>query len=329
MNIIAFDANLPWVLGLMAACLVARLLIALSNARFNLRRFPAIHRCEEGSVQSLSFVLTLPFFIMIIMLIVQVSQIMIANIIVHQAAFAAVRSAIVWIPANVSEDEPANCISSISVINQTIEGIHYRVNSSPSSLKLAKIRQAAVLVCAPSAPSRDLGYPLDPLGQLTHSALTKLYAGLDSDSNSNRLISTRLKNKLAYAYGNTDLRLEFWHRVGPYEDYQDPNLRYHYDIGPYFDEFRLNELGWQDHVTATVTFNLPLLPGPVRLFANGSRINGGALSASGYGSPTVPASDGFGSTDITGRTFVFVLSASATMVNEGEKPRLSYHQEEF
>ena len=50
-------------------------------------------------MQSLSFVLTLPLFIMVMMMIVQVSQLMIGMVVVHYAAFAAARSAAVWIPA--------------------------------------------------------------------------------------------------------------------------------------------------------------------------------------------------------------------------------------
>jgi len=321
MNILAFDANLPWIFGLMGAFLVARLLLALSQAKINWRRAPRIVACEDGSVQSLGFVLTLPFFIMIIMLIVQVSQIMIANIIVHQAAFAAVRSAIVWIPANVGLDETANRISSFSLIEQTAEGSRYRVSPGLGSAKFFKIRQAAVLACSPSAPSRDLGYVLDPLGQQTYDAYLKLYRGLDADASEQNLISARLHNKLAYAYANTNVQIDFWHRVGPYPHYQDPPLQVQYQIGPWFDEFQPNEVGWQDHITATVTFNLPLLPGPVRLFASGSQP---ATDGS-----TLPAADGRGATDITGNTFVFTLSASATMLNEGEKPLLPYFQEEF
>ena len=50
-------------------------------------------------MQSLSFVLTLPVFILVMMMIVQVSQLMIGIVVVHYAAFAAARSAAVWIPA--------------------------------------------------------------------------------------------------------------------------------------------------------------------------------------------------------------------------------------
>ena len=48
---------------------------------------------------------------MIMMFIVQVSQLMIGTIVVHYAAFAAARTAIVWIPARLGLEESENCIS--------------------------------------------------------------------------------------------------------------------------------------------------------------------------------------------------------------------------
>ena len=75
----------------------------------------AIARRPTGQRQSLSFVLTLPFFIMILLFIVQVSQLMIGQIVVEYAAFAAARAAAVWIPAYdtsaAGEIEPWNRVS--------------------------------------------------------------------------------------------------------------------------------------------------------------------------------------------------------------------------
>lgn len=302
-------ALLPWAIVVVVAVIIARILVGLCGAKLNLGRLKSINRCETGSVQSLSFVLTLPFFVMIIMLIVQVSQIMIANIVVHYAAYASVRAAVVWIPTNTNFDETQNRISSISLIEVTEEGSHYQI--FPSGDKFQEINQAAVLAVMPLGPSRDLGYTMDGYGQQSANALINLYAGLDSDSLSNSLIPTRLWNKLAYSYQNTFVEVDFWHRVGPHFDYQDPPLQYEYLIRPYPDEYYDNELGWQDHITATVSYNIPLLPGPVRLFAPAARR--GDVSR----------------TDVNGQTYAFLISASATMMNEGEKPLLFYWQEEY
>lgn len=299
----------PWALLVVAAAVVGRLLIGLSGASLDWNRLRSLNRCQKGSVQSLAFVLTLPFFVMIMMLIIQASQVMIANVAVHYSAFAAVRSAVVWIPANVNFIETENRISSIELLEQTAEGSRYRI--APVGEKYSKIRQAAVLAVMSQGPSRDLGYTLDSHGEQTAFALADLYRGLDSDSASNSLIEQRLRNKLAYSYANTNVEVEFWHRVGPYFDHQDPPLQVEYEIPPYLEEYYQNELGWQDHITTKVTYNVPLLPGPLRLFANGARI--GEASR----------------TDVNGQTYVFEVAAMATLVSEGEKPLISHWQEEF
>ena len=82
-------------------------MVRLSGLRPRLGRLRRLHRDQAGSVQSLSFVLTLPLFVMVMMLIVQVSQLMIGLIVVHYAAYAAARSAVVWIPANLPSPETA------------------------------------------------------------------------------------------------------------------------------------------------------------------------------------------------------------------------------
>ena len=55
--------------------LLLRGLIALSGARRRQHGIATLHRDQRGSVQSLSFVLTLPLFIMIVMAIIQITQI--------------------------------------------------------------------------------------------------------------------------------------------------------------------------------------------------------------------------------------------------------------
>ena len=260
--------------------------------------------------------LTLPFFVMMLMMIVQASQIMFGNIVVHYSAFAAVRSASVWIPANVNVYETTNRIGTMALINSTSEGQQYLID--PAGEKFSKIQQAAALACMTLGPSRDLGYSLTPELQSTHAALVKLYQGTNPDSQSNGMISTRLANKLAYSYPNTSVRLTFWHRNESFRQFwRDPPLQVRYNIPPYRDEYYMNELGWQDELTAQVTYNLPLLPGPVRFFAPTANF----ASASSSGS--VP------SIDSSGNAYVWPLAASATMGIEGEKPLLSIWQEEF
>ncbi|MDA7901671.1 pilus assembly protein [bacterium] len=327
MNQTILTSCTPWAICLVVAVVGARVLVGLSGAKFDFARLRRIHANETGSVQSLSFVLTLPFFVMVLMLIVQVNQIMFGNILVHYSAFAAVRSASVWIPANGNpEFETANRISSITLINSTEEGQQYLVSPWFDG-KYSEIRQAATLACMPLAPSRNLGYTLDQYGNRSQIAMEKVYAGLDPGSAANAKISDRIRNKLAYSYPNTEVQLTFWHRSRPRNvrirdervEWRDPPLQpiypEAYGVSPYFDEYYDNEIGWQDELTALVTFNLPLLPGPIRFFAP----TGGSIAADG----TNP------SRDQSGEVFIWPLKAFATMGVEGQKPQLPYWQETF
>jgi hypothetical protein len=185
-------ACLPWLTALGASVLLAYFLVRLSRARMELGRLKRLHREQTGGVQSLSFVLTLPIFIMVMLLIVQVSQVMIGIVVVHYAAFATARSAIVWIPADLSRinlNEGPNCIGTYQpdpdaegqafplipaempggfyVGTGPVEGgVYYRVNPCPivagmdDSPKCQKILSAAVLACVPISPSQGGGYSL-------------------------------------------------------------------------------------------------------------------------------------------------------------------------
>ena len=98
------ESTWPCLLALPAAFLVARMLIGVSGGRLAaFARLLEAHRCQRGGVQSLAFVLTLPLFIMVCLFIVQVSQLMIAQMVLHYAAFAGARAASVWIAAAVDE----------------------------------------------------------------------------------------------------------------------------------------------------------------------------------------------------------------------------------
>ena len=299
-------ACLPWAAILIAAVIAARVLIWFCDARLSLSRLRSIHRCQRGSVQSLSFVLTLPFFVMIIMLIVQVSHIMFANILIQYSAFAAARSAIVWIPANATLEEPANRIASFTHPEYNFDDVrHQHEFTSYSGPKMFKIKQAAINALMPLGPSRDLGYTLDANGELQHVAQAELYRGLDTESLSNARIDARLRNKLAYTVANTTIQMDFWHSVEFITGHDAPLLASY----PF-----PNNVGWQDHLTVRVNYNLPLLPGPVRLFARRAK------SVDGTNTSLIDAS---------GQVYVWRLDAQATLGNEGELPLMSYWQEEL
>jgi len=313
----------PWLAVLLVWFVCLRLAIRLNGTRLDLGRLRTLHGNEQGSVQTLSFVLTLPFFVMVLLLIVQVSQIMIGTIVVHYAAFAAARSAIVWSPAYLETDtERENCISSYIVDSDATDqsppiidtsdpnyglvfegGMTYRI--LPGSLKHGKIASAAALACAPICPSRDLGLSLSGAGSEAASILKTAYLAMVPDASRNARIPRRLENKLAYALQNTTVEIRFYH-----PNSEPPLVTYfrNPDIG----EFYFNELGWQDPVTATVTHQMALLPGPGRLLARPVRSPDGSIDEL--------------STRISkrGNVYVYPLTASATLGLEGEKSVLRY-----
>src|SRR5687768_10542174 len=104
----ALMACLPWFVVLLALVGALWLLVRFCRPPVSWQRLATLHSNQTGGVHSLSFVATLPVFVMVIMLIVQVSQVMIANLVVQYAAYAAARSAMVWTPARVPPWEYAN-----------------------------------------------------------------------------------------------------------------------------------------------------------------------------------------------------------------------------
>jgi hypothetical protein len=327
---------LPW-LGLLAVLVgLAWLAARLAGGRFELSRLRRLHGDQDGAVQSLAFVLTVPFFIMVLMMIVQVSQLMIGLVVVHYAALAAARSAIVWIPANLGEGlEQENQISSYEIdpnapdqvapeLDPTAAdygpgqgGLTYVVDvgtpANPASPKCAKILSAAVLGCMPITPSRNLNLDLPTDGQAMAQTLQAAYGSMVSSSASNGAINGRIANKLAYAMAATTVEVRFYH-----PNFEPPLVCYDPPVGvsppSTLLEFQPNELGWQDQVTVKVTHLYALLPGPGRLLAR--------IIPHPDGSPT----DGSASLPVQqlGGVYVYPLTAEATLGNEGEKSVLPY-----
>jgi hypothetical protein len=339
----ALTACVPWLAALAICILSAYFLVRLSRGRLQLGRLRQLHGDEGGGVQSLSFVLTLPIFIMVMMLIVQISQLMIGIMVVHYAAFAAVRAAIVWIPADLtSAGEPANCISRYapdpeaenvfpipphpwipypgryvpyySETGPIDGGVTYIVE--PSGPKYSKIFSAAVLATMPISPSRDVGYTLEnspPLGETSaidaNAILQEAYFSMSPSSGDLPAAPGRLRNKLAYSLSNTSLEIRFYH-----QNDEPPLMNYEFLFDPYFEtaEFVSNELGRQDLVTVKVIYNLALLPGPGRLLAR--------PAASSNGQPDQVSA----SIRQNGSVYYYPLTASAALNVEGEKSVISY-----
>ena len=273
-------ACLPCFVVLCAAMLVLRGVLAVGAASWDWRRLTQMHRCQQGGVQSLAFVLTMPIFIMVVLLIVQVSQLMIAQMVLHYAAFAGARSASVWLPAAVDDpstemNDYAEVENRVSDRPSTSDGDYttFEVSSSSSSEKLWKVRAAVVQALASLAPSRDLGAQ----GRMVRlrdviSANQNVYATLVSASQSNSRIPARIANKLNYTDQNTRVVVEW--RDGRNASGRDSlnntsyNVRNHTCPNPEMQtSFRESEIGWQDPITVYVIHQFALLPGPGRFLA--------------------------------------------------------------
>jgi hypothetical protein len=295
----------PGLLLIAGMLLGLRLLLALCGARMRLARLRALHGDQQGSVHSLSFILALPIFIMVLMGIVQVSQMMIAHIYVQYAAVAAARSASVWIPATIVDgDEGSNEIRDLVPDGQGPDGSYYRV--APGSHKAFRVQMAAAQALMSIAPSRDTvdGAARDHLGYVAFDAVQRAYASLVPASQGDPSINRRLANKLAYSLENTAVEIRIFHPS------VDPELVW-WDIPPDRGQFYPNEIGDRDSITVHVTHNVALLPGPGRMlaraFQESPERNAGAT-------PIVEKND----------TAVWPVRASATMGNEGRKPMIRY-----
>jgi hypothetical protein len=309
-----FIACSPWLALLLLLFLAAWALVRFSRAHFRLGRLLELHRDEAGSVQSLSFVLTLPIFIAIMMLIVQVSQLMIGIVVVHYAAFATARSAAVWIPAAMVDTDYdfSNEIGSYTLDPDTPDQVQPELNPEaadfgpssggltylvePGSPKYNKISSAAILACMPISPSRDLGLGAPTATQMDET-LKSAYGALAPSSSSNGMIGTRIDRKLAYAIQNTDVQIRFYHKN------QEPPL----ELSATYP----HQLGWQDLITVTVTYQFPLLPGPGRLLARFVNY------ASGTDNVASKIQQHSGS-------YTYPLAASAAIGNEGEQSVVPY-----
>lgn len=263
----------PGLVALVACGLTLRVLWGISGARWDWRRVVQTARCEQGGVQSLAFVLTFPLFLAVLLLIVQISQLMLAQMMVHYAAFAAVRAACVWIPAEVcgAGDEPANWQAATPLGGSVSDSMSLvPIIPTLASEKLQQIRSAAIQAIAPICPSADLGISAatssDSLNRI--AAQQRAWSALVPASQSNSRLPARIRNKLLYAEQNTYVSLRWLDAMsgqGPDSlSHASYNPRNHDNPAIVFDP---HEVGWQDPLTVRVEHDFALLPGPGRLLA--------------------------------------------------------------
>lgn len=297
------------------------LLLRMTRARPDWRQLKLLAADERGAVQSLSFVLTIPIFIVVMMFIVQLSQLTIGKFVVEHAAFAAVRSAQVWLPAHVTSYEGFNQVSSLCY-RETITGddgwLYDCYEVDPVGHKYNKIRFAAVQACLAICPSRDVGADRGALGNDVGDSLVKAAEIWSPQLLKNPKVSDRIKNKLAYSLANTSVRIFVRHRLS------DPPLL-PYLIPPYLDEFAPGEIGWNDQILVTVTHQFALLPGPGRLLARQTAQPGQTASDPGAGT-SMTGDTTASSIQLVGGVPTYRLTATAMLHSEGEKSLIPYGQ---
>src|SRR5260370_24318979 len=208
------EACFPWFLWLLAAfaglCLVAK----VSGARLETARLRRLHRCQEGSVQTLSFVLTLLIFMMIVLFIVQVSQLMIGITVVHYAAFAAARAAVVWLAAEMP-DEPENTIDPIAIDDTSVypawmsRVVVFNQIPSGRAWKYNKIWSAAALANIPIAPSHQYlnASALSSFNSNLGNTTAMMYRAMVPKAANDPVITKRILNKNFYACEHTWIQI--------------------------------------------------------------------------------------------------------------------------
>lgn len=311
------EACLPALTALAAACALLAVLLWWSGGGWRGRRLWTLHRCQQGGVQSLAFVLTLPLLVMVLLFIVQVSQLMIGIMVVNYAAFAAARAASVWAPAMI-DDGYAGLGGDADGQNELPPGISpgtplplsAATVAGSQSRKYEKIWTAAALACVSIAPSRATPDASSGGSAALRAAgaIQQLYPLFDPAGTTNPRIPQRLNHKVAYSFENTYVALQFEDRNSQPID----GTRTYNPIGHPVASYYPSEVGWQDPLTVTVYHDLALLPGAGRILGKLLvRADGRADRVA----PRIKEERGVSKTRLT---------ASATMTNEGVRSLRPY-----
>ncbi|MDP7277393.1 MAG: pilus assembly protein [Planctomycetaceae bacterium] len=343
----------PCLYALGIALVALLIVLRVSGARLDLGRLRQLHGCQRGGVQSLAFVLTLPIFVMIVMFIVQVSQLMIGQVVVNYAAFGAARSLAAWVPQYVVELEPEGDPLGLELHGQNVirdtrfrsgqdfgycyvggtreDGFVDSANGGPQAtenlLKFDRAFRSATSACATISPSRHLGLTIESKALDRFDATWSAWQ-LFATTNASSQTRSRLYNKFCYSFWNTELWIRFQNRNAQLGPTYNP-------IGHPVHQFQSNEVGWQDPITVLVRHNLALLPGPGRWLAKHlvtpggppDRVSNRIAERAGPRRQTDTTNDsGSGPHDplYNRRVFTTTIWARATVTNDGVKSLVPY-----
>ena len=217
-------------------------------------RLKGLDSCQEGGVQSLALVLTLPFFIGTILMLVQLSQVMLGVMTVQYAAFAAARSAVVWIPASLEERWLRQ--NELGVSLNRGGAVDLTPDQRARSRKFREIHAAAAQACVSISPARTVNGPRASEAEVGQAV--DAFLAFQLLTNDPRIGRWRLAtgNRWGYAFANTRVRLAFLSQPRQTPTYNP--------VGHPVVEHDYQEAAWDESVTAIVQHEVSLVPGPGR-----------------------------------------------------------------
>jgi hypothetical protein len=224
-------------------------------------RIRSLNRCQEGGVQSLALVMTLPLFVGSVLLLVQLAQVLLGTLTVQYASFAAARSAAVWISASTQDQIPdqggdptaENELPQAFVRRQPLE---LTQDLLTNSRKMREIQAAAVQACVAISPARAVPGPRSDTGDV--AAVVDAFLSLQMLTSDPRIDRWRVAalNRWSYSAANTRVRLAFTGQPVVSPSYNP--------VGHPVVSYNPHETAWDESVTVVVQHEVSLVPGPGR-----------------------------------------------------------------
>ncbi|MDY7009474.1 MAG: TadE family protein [Planctomycetota bacterium] len=188
-------------------CLVGLYILTGAAWRLGRSQRKSRPRTKETGTAAVEFALLFPFALMILLMMIQSMLLMAGNLAVHHAAYAAARSAVVWVPENLSHDEPKNVLASPN-----------------SSAKFHRIRSAAVYAVMPVSAGKGDWSGEDPGNAAVIQEGLERFWQLYGSSAPN-WVQTMLAGKYRYAWNFTEVSLSDPAGGGAYGDHETINVQ--------------------------------------------------------------------------------------------------------
>jgi len=165
-------------------------------------------RPPDAGTAAIEFALLFPLALTVVLILLQSMFVVAGNMAVHHGAFAAARSAIVWVPEKLSADEPRN-----------------QVTDPSASAKMLRIRSAAVYAVMPVSAGK-----IGAGGAGGAGSAAVVQDGLDRlhrfyGERPPNWIRTQLEGKHQYAWAFTHVRLDGPDDGQTYGDHEDLRVR--------------------------------------------------------------------------------------------------------